>query len=873
MSSGDLSSDDSGDEDDVHDAAARTLPEASGSGESNDDDAEDVDDIFGHRRPTTMDEPLPEFDDGETRDIETKKRCVRRKKQSPLGVCLVNCKYPLLHDITTSLGYKPVEEDGDWCLFWTDTSVAIERVMRLKPTQKINHFVGMLEICRKKALARNLARIAAKLPHTFNFAPQTFVLPEELETFMDVVKANKNAKTGKNIKKLPTYILKPDAGCQGKGISLVQTDSQTVGALKELGMLGADGERVKNPILKNPNINVVAQTYLSNPFLIDGRKFDLRVYALVTSANPLRMFVYSDGLVRFCTTKYFPPDSKNMSNQCMHLTNYSLNKHSENFVRAEDVGCLRVKTKTPADRARALLRDGGTYPEGISPQEPLYDSPEVESPRSPSSENPSIPIGDGGVASKWSVQNGLKPWMARNGYDFESTWDAISDVCVKTVIAAAPTLRHNYRNAMRQMDDKNEKNSDGDGTSKGNDAGYNKHLKNLCFEILGIDVMLDSRLKPWLVEVNHSPSFATDSPLDLQVKENLIKDTINLIKLDQKTIRRRNKLEQTSARARLGVEEEEVPKAGDETLGDVKKLPETTAKLKPKAKAKENHGAFNLVFPNPDSGTQKTYDECLHVASENFEQYGAHAKARDAMKRASEASQVRLAEARVKYLFRERGVSLPVGDRFRRVVEKAMRVREKTGVDVEWDKINPRLKSRAGTPRTRFRGGSKPRRVSATEVSGESSSDDDGRARRPYGGPHNILTTLPASSFRDSLVTKLLQKPRGAAPTVINLQGDAIRKLMASRAAEAKAAAATAQAKRIGTLSLGGGRDALDAVRRFEQKVGAPRDLGIALKPTMRRAPSSSSHQRRDVSSKNLKASHEAPLDGFGFGLVGEKLR
>ena len=261
------------------------------------------------------------------------------------------------------------------------------------------------------------------------------------------------------------------------------------------------------------------------------------------------------------------------------------------------------------------------------------------------------------------------------------------------------------------------------------------------------------------------------------------------------------------------------------------------------------------------------------MASENFEQYGAHAKARDAMKRASEASQVRLAEARVKYLFRERGVSLPVGDRFRRVVEKAMRVREKTGVDVEWDKINPRLKSRAGTPRTRFRGGSKSRRVSATEVSGESSSDDDGRARRPYGGPHNILTTLPASSFRDSLVTKLLQKPRGAAPTVINLQGDAIRKLMASRAAEAKAAAATAQAKRIGTLSLGGVRDALDAVRRFEQKVGAPRDLGIALKPTMRRAPSSSSHQRRDVSSKNLKASHEAPLDGFGFGLVGEKLR
>ena len=41
--------------------------------------------------------------------------------------------------------------------------------------------------------------------------------------------------------------------------------------------------------------------------------------------------------------------------------------------------------------------------------------------------------------------------------------------------------------------------------------------------------MLDNKLKPWLLEVNHTPSFATDSPVDSTVKFELIKDTIALI--------------------------------------------------------------------------------------------------------------------------------------------------------------------------------------------------------------------------------------------------------------------------------------------------------------------------------------------------------
>jgi tubulin polyglutamylase TTLL6/13 len=54
---------------------------------------------------------------------------------------------------------------------------------------------------------------------------------------------------------------------------------------------------------------------------------------------------------------------------------------------------------------------------------------------------------------------------------------------------------------------------------------------SMCFEILGFDVFIDEKLKPWILEVNHAPSFTTDSPLDFKIKKNLINDTIKLLNL------------------------------------------------------------------------------------------------------------------------------------------------------------------------------------------------------------------------------------------------------------------------------------------------------------------------------------------------------
>ena len=71
--------------------------------------------------------------------------------------------------------------------------------------------------------------------------------------------------------------------------------------------------------------------YVHNPLLINGLKFDIRIYVLVTSVDPLRIYVYHEGLARFASEDYNCQNIK--SNKYSHLTNYSINKKNEKFVQ------------------------------------------------------------------------------------------------------------------------------------------------------------------------------------------------------------------------------------------------------------------------------------------------------------------------------------------------------------------------------------------------------------------------------------------------------------------------------------------------------------------------------------------------------------
>lgn len=69
------------------------------------------------------------------------------------------------------------------------------------------------------------------------------------------------------------------------------------------------------------------QKYIKNPLLLNGYKFDLRVYVLVTSVNPLEVFIYNEGFGRFSTVPY-TLDPNDKANKFIHLTNVSINKYN-----------------------------------------------------------------------------------------------------------------------------------------------------------------------------------------------------------------------------------------------------------------------------------------------------------------------------------------------------------------------------------------------------------------------------------------------------------------------------------------------------------------------------------------------------------------
>ena len=193
-------------------------------------------------------------------------------------------------------------------LLWIDTSNIHSYFLNIHPWQCINHIPGMTDLARKTRLAQHLESMKKQFPKDYSFFPSTFILPKDSNTLKASYFANQKQKSR------TTFILKPDGGCQGRGIFLTKSWSD----------------------IEHLNTTHVAQRYITNPLLIENKKFDLRLYVLVTSCDPLRIYLYRDGLVRFCTENFIKPNSKNLDSKCMHLTNYAINKYSDNFQREND---------------------------------------------------------------------------------------------------------------------------------------------------------------------------------------------------------------------------------------------------------------------------------------------------------------------------------------------------------------------------------------------------------------------------------------------------------------------------------------------------------------------------------------------------------
>ena len=129
--------------------------------------------------------------------------------------------------------------------------------------------------------------------------PETYVLPKEYTVFLESFLEGEHEYGKQNY-----WIIKPAAKSRGRGISLIN-DATAI----------TYGEPL------------VVQKYLKNPMLLGGFKFDLRIYVLTTSFNPLEAFIYKEGFARLSTAP-FTLDPSQMTNKFVHLTNYSIQKKS-----------------------------------------------------------------------------------------------------------------------------------------------------------------------------------------------------------------------------------------------------------------------------------------------------------------------------------------------------------------------------------------------------------------------------------------------------------------------------------------------------------------------------------------------------------------
>lgn len=309
-------------------------------------------------------------------------------------------------------GYRLMKKSQDWCGTWGNHMKSVG-FKAIKESQKINHFPGTFQLGRKDRLWSNLSRMMQKHgKKEFGFVPRTYVLPQDLRSFRHVWK-----KSGSEEK----WIVKPPASARGTGIKVVHRWSQ---------------------IPKKRA--VVVQQYLSRPKLIGGAKFDLRLYVLVTSFNPLKIYIYPEGLVRFASVKY-NDDINYLSDRFMHLTNYSINKASATYTRNDCV--------------------------------------------------------DSCTGHKWTLRT-LWSYLEREHVNVSKLWASMKDIVVKTMIAGESCI-----NTLTTA---------------------NVSSRYCCYELFGVDILLDENLKPWLLEVNISPSLHSSSRLDIAVKGPLIRNVFNI---------------------------------------------------------------------------------------------------------------------------------------------------------------------------------------------------------------------------------------------------------------------------------------------------------------------------------------------------------
>lgn len=339
-------------------------------------------------------------------------------------------------------GWNQVGPDDEWNYYWASTQTcrnlfSVESGYRMNDNQMINHFPNHYELSRKDLLVKNIKRYRKELEREgsplaekaevilhggqvvtryvhLDFVPVTFVLPADYNMFVEEYRKSPQS----------TWIMKPCGKSQGTGIFLINK-------LSKLKKWSREAKTPFHPQLSKESY--VISRYIDNPLLIGGKKFDLRLYVLVTSFRPLKAYLFQLGFCRFCTVKYDTSVTE-LDNMYVHLTNVSVQKHGGDYnsIHGGKMSVENLQLYLEGTKGRAVT-------------EKLFAS------------------------IHWLIVHSLK---------------AVASVMAND--------RH-------------------------------------CFECYGYDIIIDNQLKPWLVEVNASPSLTSTTVNDRILKYKLIDNILSVV--------------------------------------------------------------------------------------------------------------------------------------------------------------------------------------------------------------------------------------------------------------------------------------------------------------------------------------------------------
>ena len=311
----------------------------------------------------------------------------------------------------------------EWSIIWSSCHVKLNLFSKLNKFQKINHFPRSNELTRKDLLYKNVAKLKGNFPGTkFDFMPISYLLPNEISFLKDEMS-----------KENQLFIIKPVASSQGRGIFLTDNINNIPSGF-----------------------NMIASKYILNPFLINKKKFDLRIYVFVTSIVPLKIYRYDEGLTRFASDEY----NEDINDKFSHLTNYAINKNNKNYKKNSD-----------------------------------FEKNDFNS-------------------NKWNLKS-FKEYLDNNNIKSKDIFKKIDDIIIKTIIACESPLQK----AMEK---------------------YSTSYNNSCFELFGFDILLDSFLTPWLMEVNLSPNLHYDAPIDLKIKGEMVSEIFDIMRIVPYDLRNEN---------------------------------------------------------------------------------------------------------------------------------------------------------------------------------------------------------------------------------------------------------------------------------------------------------------------------------------------